>query len=137
MSADTTRYGYSAEAWDAAREETRQILIERARHSETIAYSTLVSQVKTIRLEPNDYALAAMLGEISEEEDALGRGMLTVVVVHKDGDMRPGPGFFELARKLERDTSDVERCWVDELKYVFAVWERGSIRPASDGTETP
>jgi hypothetical protein len=47
-----------------------------------------------------------MLGEISLE-GAAGRGMLSVIVVHKDGDMQPGPGFFELAEELDRDTSDI------------------------------
>jgi hypothetical protein len=42
--------------------------------------------------------------------------MLSVVVVHKVGDMQPGPGFFELGGKLRRDTSDRLKCWVDELK---------------------
>jgi hypothetical protein len=35
-----------------------------------------------------------MLGEISQEEDEAGHGMLSVIVVHKYGDMQPGPGFF-------------------------------------------
>ena len=39
-----------------------------------------------------------MLGEISSAEDAAGRGMLTVVVVHKAGDMQPGPGFFRAGK---------------------------------------
>jgi hypothetical protein len=117
-----TRYGYAPEAWDAAREEMRRLLIARARAGQTIAYSELVEHVKTIRLEPDSHALAAMLGEISEEEDALGRGMLTVLVVHKDGDLRPGPGFFKLAKRLERDTSDLERCWVEEFNRILSVW---------------
>jgi len=58
-------------------------------------YSELTNQIQAIQLEPNSYALAAMLGEISEEEDAAGRGLITVMVVHKEGDMQPGPGFFE------------------------------------------
>ena len=56
-----------------------------------------------------------MLGQISEEEDAAGRGMLSVLVVHKDGDKMPGPGFFTLAKKLGRDISDRDKCWSDEL----------------------
>ena len=47
-----------------------------------------------------------MLGKISEEENAGGRGMLSVVVCHRDGDLQPGPGFFRLVKKLGRDTSD-------------------------------
>jgi len=118
----TTRYGYHIEERNAAKEKMRQSLIERARVRGMIPYSELVDQVATIQLEPDSYALAAMLGEISTEEDAAGRGMLTVIVVHKVGDMQPGPGFFELARRLGRDTSDILRCWVEELHTVHRVW---------------
>src|SRR5687767_7825242 len=97
----------------------REILIAHARNRATIAYSDLTRQVRAIQLDPHSSALAKMLGEISEEEDALGRGMLTVLVVHRGGDMRPGPGFFELARRLDRDTSDIERCWVEEFQHVL------------------
>jgi hypothetical protein len=104
-----SQYGYENADWEAAKEEMRSILIERARVGGevkgTIPYSDLVNQVTTIHLEPDSYALAAMLGEISSEEDAAGRGMLTVIVVHKEGDMQPGPGFFDLAKRLGRDTT--------------------------------
>lgn len=102
----------------------RLLLVAQARAGTTITYSNLVAQLTTLSLPPDSHALAAMLGEISEEEDAQGRGMLSVLVVHKDGDMRPGPGFFNLATKLERDTSDLERCWVQEFKQVLSVWQR-------------
>jgi hypothetical protein len=87
-----TKYGYENADWEAAKEEMRDILIERAKVGGTIPYSALVNQVTTIHLEPDSYALAAMLGEMSSAEDAAGRGMLTVVVVHKEGEMKPGPG---------------------------------------------
>ena len=118
----TTKYRYSLADWDSAKEEMRQILIERAKVRGMIPYSELAIKVQAIRLQPESYALAAMLGEISTEEDAAGRGMLTVIVVHKHGDMQPGPGFFELAKELGRDTSDILQCWVDELKQVHAYW---------------
>jgi hypothetical protein len=118
----TTRYGFSEEAWAAAKEEMRQAMVERAEVRGMIPYSELVETVKVIDLEPNSYALSAMLGEISSEEDAAGQGMLSVLVVYKDGDMQPGPGFFELAEELGRDTSDILKCWVDELKKVHRVW---------------
>jgi hypothetical protein len=100
----------------------RQILIERAKVRETIPYSELVTKVKAINLDPNSYALATMLGEISTAEATAGRGMLTVIVVHKYGDMQPGPGFFELARELGRDVSDILKCWVEELNKVYTYW---------------
>ena len=117
-----TRYGYDMVDWRAAKEEMRQALIERAKVRGMIPYSDLVAQVTTITLEPESYALAAMLDEISTAEDEAGRGLLTVIVVHKIGDMQPGPGFFELAKRLGRDTSDVLRCWVDELHTVHRTW---------------
>jgi hypothetical protein len=118
----TTRYGFSDEAWAAAKEEMCQAMVERAKVRGMIPYSELVETVKVIDLEPNCYALSAMLGEISSEEDAAGRGMLSVIVVHKDGDMQPGPGFFGMAKELGRDTSDILKCWIEELKRVHRVW---------------
>lgn len=87
-----------------------------------IPYSELAAQIKSIQIRPESYAFAAMLGEISTEEDKAGRGLLSVIVVHKSGDMQPGPGFFELAKELGRDTSDILACWVAELKNVHAYW---------------
>lgn len=118
----TTKYSYSIADWNKAKEEMRQILIERAKVRGMIPYSELAAQIDTIPIKPESYALAAMLGEISRAEDASGRGMLTVIVVHKSGDMQPGPGFFQLAKELGRDTSDILKCWVDELKKVHAYW---------------
>lgn len=118
----TTKYGYDIDGWNTAKEEMRQAMISRAKVRGTIPYSDLCKEVTTIALEPHSHALAAMLGEISADEDAAGRGMLTVIVVHKDGDMEPGPGFFELAQELGRDTTDILRCWVEELKKVHSVW---------------
>ncbi len=100
----------------------KKILAERARIRGMITYSELTEQVKTLHLEPDSYALAAMLGEISTEESNAGRGMLSVIVVHKYGDMQPGSGFFELAEELGRDTNDILICWVQELKKVHAYW---------------
>lgn len=118
------KYGFKDADWGAAKTEMTSILAARAKLRGMIPYSDLVAQVKTIKLEPDSFALAAMLGEISEAEDAAGRGMLTVIVVHKHGDMQPGPGFFDLAKRLGRNTSDIVKCWVEELKRVHAVWSK-------------
>ena len=87
-----------------------------------IPYSDLVRQITRIRLQAHDARLSYFLGEIASEEDEQGRGLLTVVVVHKSGDMQPGPGFFELAQSRGRNTSNIVECWVDEMKKVFAYW---------------
>ena len=115
-------HGFSCIDWQAAKEEARQAMIARAKLRGMISYSDLVSAIHSVKLDAHDVRLSHMLGEISSEEDAAGRGMLTVVVVHKVGDMQPGAGFYELAKKLGRDTRDVLACWVDELHRVHAIW---------------
>jgi hypothetical protein len=117
-----SKYGYSLDDWEKAKVEVRTILIERARNRSQISYSELVGKVSAIHLDPESYALAHLLGEVSTESDAAGGGMLTVLVVHKHGDQMPGQGFFELAKKLGRDTSDPDKFWVEELNRVYARW---------------
>jgi ferritin-like protein len=118
----TTKYGYPITMWTKAKEEMKEVLIERAKMHGLMPYSELVEKIKSIELEPESYALATMLGEVSAEEDTAGRGMLTVIVVHKTGDQQPGPGFFDLAKELGRDTKDILKCWVEELNKVYAYW---------------
>jgi molybdopterin synthase catalytic subunit len=102
-------------------------MIERARVRGMIPYSDLVSRISAIQFQAYDQRFFHFLGEISSEEDAAGRGMLTVVVVHKHGDMQPGPGFLKLAKLLGRDTRDADACWIGELHRVHAVWSKESI----------
>ena len=125
MLRDGLRHGFSERDWEAAKLEARAIMIKRAQMRGMIAYSDLVRKIRSIKLQAHDQRLFHFLGEISSEEDAAGRGMLTVVVVHKSGDMQPGPGFYELAKHLGRDTSDILQCWVGELHRVHAVWATG------------
>jgi hypothetical protein len=133
---------HKIEDLEKAKEEMRQILIGRAKLRQTIPYTDLVAQVKAIDLPRNSPALWNMLGEISTAEDAAGRGMLTVIVVHGQGDTLPGAGFFRLARRLGKDVSDERAFWTEELERVCASWiasdERaepaGMTRPEKDET---
>jgi molybdopterin synthase catalytic subunit len=86
-------FGIPTDIWNAAKREARDLMVARARVRGMIPYSDLVNRISAIRLEAHDTRLFHLLGEISSEEDAAGRGMLSVVVVHKIGDMQPGPGF--------------------------------------------
>ena len=115
-------YGFSGLDWDAAKDEARAILIGVARRKGRIAYSELASQIQAIDIMAHDPRMFHLLGEISVEEEKAGRGMLTAIVVHKSGDMQPGPGFFELAKSLGKDTSDVLVCWVNEFNRVHDYW---------------
>lgn len=115
-------HGFPEADWNAAKDEARQAMIARAKVRGMIPYSDLAKVITRISIEYHDPRLFHMLGEISSEEDKAGRGMLTVVVVHKVGDMQPGPGFFELAKHLGRNTSNILECWVEELRKVYRVW---------------
>jgi hypothetical protein len=116
------KYGYAGPDWDAAKGEAKSVLIDVARRKGRIAYSELVEKIHAIDIEAHDPRLFHLLGEISTEENNEGRGMLTAIVVHKSGDMQPGPGFFELAKSLGKDTTDILACWVKEFNHVHDYW---------------
>ena len=97
-------------------------MIAVARSKSVITYSDLLRKITSCILEPNGAPLAHMLGEISSEEDEEGRGLLTVVVVHKTGDMKPGPDFFRLARSRGPNIVDEEQVWIKELRNVYVAW---------------
>ena len=117
-------YGFTATQWDAAKVEGKSVLSEFAKRGKTISYSQFVKKINSINLEHRDPRLFHFLGEISAVEDGAGRGMLTALVVHKNGDMKPGPGFFELAKRLGHNTSAIDKCWIEQINKVFAVWQK-------------
>ena len=108
--------------WQQGKEEMRCVLQEVAGRRGMIAYSELSNRMTTLRIEPFGAPMSEMLGEIGTEEDSSKRGILTVIVVHKGGDMEPGVGFYELAAQLGRDTSDRLKLWVEELHKVHDYW---------------
>lgn len=117
-----TYYNRTKEEWKATREEIKTILIARAKLKKPIPYSELAALITTMPISAEDYALAAMLGEISIEENSFGRGMLSVIVIRKYGSIS-GPGFFKFAKKeLGRDVSDPAKMWVDEFNKVCNSW---------------
>jgi hypothetical protein len=111
-------HGFGQGAWERAIEEATIVLKRRARSGQTIAYSDLATQLSAIRLDAHDLRFAHLLGDISVEQDEAGFGLLTVLVVHKGGDFKPGPGFFELAASRGRDVNDIDLCWTDEFRRV-------------------
>jgi len=130
-------HGFSEEIWSAGKEVARKVMIaasSRGRQDprRLVTYSKLVAEIKaaipSLDLDPYDSRLNHMLCEISTEEYKAGRGMLSVVVVHAQGDKMPGEGFFQLAQKLNRDTGDREAFWIDELCKVYQQY-----RESNDG----
>ena len=128
MTDNVTKDVFSTAAWDAAKAEGKAILAECARNSRMISYIDFMYQIRSISFTtPHDSRLPQFLAEISTEEAKAGRGMLTTLVVRKDGDQRPGAGFFELAGRLGYDVSDPEKFWIEEVNKVFATWQKQRI----------
>ena len=118
------KYCLSYKDLQQVKNEIRNILIARAKVRGMIAYSELTIRLTTIPVHHHSAALFGILGDISTEENSAGRGMLSALVIHKKGDQEPGPGFFELAAELNKNTSDILKCWITEVKKVHAYWNR-------------
>jgi hypothetical protein len=89
------RYGYSGEIWEPAPDEATAIVRRRAAEpmQDVICYLDLCERMQTVQFAPDSFALRNTLGQISAAEYRAGRGMLTAIVVDKDGDQKPGYGF--------------------------------------------
>lgn len=122
-----TRHKVPLNLWGPVKDEILQVLRDVARRSEgkTISYSQLSAKLTKFPIPPESPALREMLCEVSESEDAAGRGMLSVVVVKKTGDKMPGNGFFNLATRLGRVAPSREALWISEMKLVHAANARG------------
>jgi hypothetical protein len=95
-----TKFGYDLATWEKAKAEIVGILGERARSGEgPITYGDLARQIKTLEVEPHAFAMFNLLGEVSAEEDAIGRGMLSAY------SSRPRPGRLEPASSNWRPNS--------------------------------
>lgn len=117
-----TTFGIAQATWDAAKLEVRILVGARAQAQGWITYSDLASTLTQVRFEAHDPRLFALIGDVSKEEDRAGRGMLSAIIIHKTGDMKPGPGFFDLARDLGRDVRDEDAFWIAEVRLVHAIW---------------
>ena len=129
--------GYPVKKWNDAKREVREVLIERAKAGDIIPDVELTRNITAIQLEPQSFALTIMLREIAAEENAAGRGMLTAIVVYSSGDMQPGPGFFDLAGRLGKNTSEILRWWIKELTRVHAYWSGAKDRPTAVSVGPP
>jgi len=115
-------WSHTRQLWEAAKTEARTILEKVAKDGgKPLYYSELSSKIFSITFQPDGHDFHGLLGQLSEESDAEGKGMISALVVRKEND-RPGKGFFTLAKELKRDISDPEKCWSDELKRVYAAF---------------
>jgi hypothetical protein len=121
MTGNMAKQGFGDSAWSAAKAEGKAALAQCARERKMISYTEFIHHICSISFEtPYDSRLPHFLAEISTEEAKAGRGMMTALVVRKNGDQRPGGGFFELAERLGYDVSDPEKFWIEQVNRVFA-----------------
>ncbi len=73
-------YGIAQSVWNRAKEQARGLMIARARLRGMITYSDLARGITAVRFDPFNVIFFHMLGEISAEEDAAGRGMLSAML---------------------------------------------------------
>lgn len=133
MKRESYDHGFPEADWEAAKAEARHVMVAAASQAGFVTYSDLVAQITALALAPRSTELAHMLGEISTAEHEAGRGMLTVVVVHKHGDQMPGPGFFRLARSLGYEAKDRNAFWLEELERVHRTWREAKRRGHAAG----
>jgi hypothetical protein len=115
------KQGFGDAAWEAAKAEGKAALAQCARERKMISYTEFIHRICSISFEtPYDSRLPQFLAEISMEEAKAGRGMMTALVVRKNGDRMPGQGFFELAGRLGYDVSDPDKFWIEQVNKVFA-----------------
>ena len=99
-------------------------LVEAARAKSVVYYSQIGDLLNLTMDNPcHRNELAHILGEISSKEHQEGRPLLSAVVVHKEN-LRPGKGFFILAKELKKQKpeEDDDRFYVAELQRVFEQW---------------
>jgi hypothetical protein len=117
-----TTWGHSQDRWDKAKGEAWTILARIAKtKGKPIFYSELNRKISAISFQPDGHDFHNMLGQLSEESDQDGKGLISALVVHKE-DERPGNGFFTLAKELGRDVSDREKCWIAEVDRVYGAF---------------
>jgi hypothetical protein len=98
-------------------------LITAAKFRGTVTYQE-IAQLVGLPLVGNymQKEVGRLLGEISMEEVANGRPMLSAAAVGVSGN--PGAGFFNLARELGKLGDDNEEgFWEAELKAVYETWK--------------
>jgi hypothetical protein len=116
-----TVYGYDVAIWEEAKAEAIREIGARAKQESTIYYSDLAKKIHSINFGPHDSSFHYLLFEVSKDEDAAGKGLLSALVVRKEDGM-PGQGFFDIARELGREVKDQTRFWTEEMQLVFAKW---------------
>ena len=104
-------------------------LVKAARAGEFVHYGELAKMLGIDMDNPHFGAqVGKVLGEISEDEVAAGRPMISAIVVSKDT-MLPGTGIFKLGQELHRaDPGEDEIGFaIRQIKRVHEFWSREAV----------
>lgn len=118
------RFGKTEAAWLASIHQGIVALVDMAAQRGDMSYTDFTRTISAIDFDPHSTMLNQLLDDISRQEAAAGRAMLSVIVRHKEGDRQPGPGFFLLAKQLQRQgpKEDNDNCWIRELNSAHDFW---------------
>lgn len=117
-------YGIDLERWAEAKKKATEAIGARIRRCKLITHGELYDAIKDTVQFPRhhqDERLRYLLGQISEDQDDAGRGLIGAVVVRKD-DSHPGRGWYKLAEQRGREMKPADRCWAEELMYLSKIW---------------
>lgn len=114
-----TFFGFAPDSWDRGKLEAICAIVRAGKNDRLITYTELSNAITSIRIEPHDFAMIRLLDEISKEEDAAGRGILTALVVLKDEQV-PAEGFWASARDIGRVIGDKWVFWAEEVRRVMS-----------------
>jgi hypothetical protein len=112
------KFGFSSQDWERAKAEAVKAMVQAGKNDGLITYSELASRITNVTIEPHDFAMDRLLDEISKEEDAAGRAILTALVVLKDTGI-PGQGFWSTASDIGRSFPDRLDFWLREVERVM------------------
>ncbi len=98
-------------------------LIAAAKYRGTVTYQEIAKLIGLpLRGSHMGMEIGWLLGEISEDEAANGRPMLSAIAVNVQG--APGPGFFQLARQLGKLAEQNDQdFWESECRSVYETWK--------------
>ena len=99
-------------------------LVAAARAREFVHYGELAKMLDIDMDNPHFGALVGkVLGEVSEDEVAAGRPMISAIVVSRD-DMLPGKGFYNLGKQLHLVQPDEDEIAfaIRQIRRVHEYW---------------
>jgi hypothetical protein len=98
-------------------------MITAAKYRGTVTYQE-IAKIMSLPLQGSHMGkeIGWILGEISEDEVTNGRPMLSAIAVNVK--FEPGPGFFTLARDLNKlQDEDEDAFWNKERQLVYEKWK--------------